>query len=251
MLDSQAIANYQAPSDLLDGKIILVTGASSGLGKCASLSFARHGATVILLGRNLSKLEAVYDEIEAYECPQPAIFPLNLESATEQDYQALKETLENEFGRLDGLLINAAELGPRTPIGQYKMDAWQKVMQVNVGSTFLLTKTLMPLLNEAKQASIVFTSSGLAQKGRAYWGAYSVSKAAAENMIEVLADELDGSSKTRVNIINPGPTRTAMRAAAFPAEDPETLKEPESIMNCYLYLMGEHSEHLNGIRIDI
>lgn len=244
------ITDYVAPAQLLKDKIILVTGAGSGIGKTAALTFARHGATVVLTGRTLSKLEAVYDEIEAYDCPQPAIFPINFESALEPDYQALFHALEDEFGELHGLLHNAAELGPRKPLDQYPLEQFQKVMQVNVTSAFLLTKSLIPLLKNASDASIVFTSSSVATRGKAYWGAYSVSKAATENLMQVFADEMDGTSRIRVNAINPGATRTAMRATAFPAEDPKTVKEAESIMNRYLYLMGDESIGLNQAIID-
>ena len=250
MNDTSAFLNYQAPKDLLQDKIILVTGAGDGIGKAAALSFASHGATVVLLGRTLSKLERVYDEIEASGGPQPAIFPMNLEGAAEHDYQAIHDTLNEEFGHLDGLLLNAGQLGPRTPIANYAFSEWQKVMQVNVNSPFLMVKALWPLLNNAKSASILFTSSSVGRVGRAYWGGYAVSKAAIENLMQTLADECSSTSNVRVNSINPGAVRTKMRSEAYPAENPATVTDPISIMNRYLYLMGDESIALNGLQFD-
>lgn len=242
---------YQAPADLLQGKVILVTGAGSGIGRTAALTYARHGATVILLGRTTSKLEAVYDEIESNGWPQAAIYPMNLESATEHDYASLAETLDNEFGRLDGLLHNAGLLGELKAISQYDANTWNRVMQVNLNAPFLLTRECLPLLRNAETASVIFTSSSVGHKGRAHWGAYSVSKFATEGLMQTLADEEDGLGKVRVNSLNPGGTRTTMRASAFPGEDPRTRPAPEEIMPAYLYLMGKDSLEISGQAINI
>lgn len=241
------ITQYQAPANLLKDKIILISGAGAGIGRSAAITFAKHGATVILVGRTMEKLEAVYDEIEQAGYPQPAIFPINFESAVEHDYQALHDAIKETFGRLDGLLNNASLLGgPNTPLTNYKLEQWQQVMQVNVTASFLLTKTLLPLLQHDLPSSVIFTSSSVGRKGRAYWGAYSVSKAATENLMQVFADEQEGVSKVRMNSINPGATQTAMRAQAYPAENPNTISSPDDIMNTYLYLMGADSEGVNG-----
>lgn len=241
---------YQAPKDLLKDRIILVTGAGDGIGRVAAKTYAEYGATVILLGRTLEKLEHVYDEIEAAGNPQPALVPMNLESAQEHDYIELTNTLEQEFGRLDGVLHNASLLGVRTPIESYDPVIWQQVMQVNLNAPFMLTQTLMPLLENAENASIIFTSSGVGRKGRAYWGAYAVSKFATEGLMQTLADEISNTTNIRTNCINPGATRTQMRANAYPAEDPGTLKRPEDIMPLYLYLMGKDSLEVNGQSLD-
>ena len=237
---------YTAPAELLQGKIILVTGAGSGIGRTAALTYAHHGATVILLGRTTSKLEAVYDEIEANGWPQAAIYPMNLEGASEQDYSKLAATLDREFGHLDGLLNNAALLGELKPIAQYDAETWQRVMQVNLNAPFLLTRELLPLLRKADNASIIFTSSTVGHEGRANWGAYSVSKFATEGLMQTLADEEDGISNVRVNSLNPGGTRTPLRAVAFPGEAPDSRPAPEDIMPLYLYLMGKDSLDING-----
>jgi NAD(P)-dependent dehydrogenase (short-subunit alcohol dehydrogenase family) len=238
--------NYQAAQSLLDGRVILVTGAGDGIGRVAAMNFAAHGATVVLMGRTGSKLETVYDEIESAGFPQAAIFEVDMLSATGEDYAALAEAVDKEFGRLDGLLHNASILGERCPIAHYKPELWQDVMQVNVMAEVLLTQALLPLLEAAPAASIVFTSSGVGHRGRAYWGAYAVSKFATEGLMQVLADELENTSRIRVNSLNPGATRTAMRAAAYPAEDPNSLKRPEDIMPSYLYLMGPDSTGITG-----
>lgn len=238
--------NYQPAPSLLKDKVIVVTGAGDGIGRVAAKTFAEYRATVVLLGRTLAKLERVYDEIEDAGGPQPAIYPINLEGASEKDYIELSDALHKEFGKVDGLLHNASELGERTPLANYAPDTWQRVMQVNVNAPFLLTQALLPLMEKAEHASIVFTSSGVAQRGRAFWGAYAASKAAQDNLMQTLADELDGALNIRANSINPGATRTRMRAAAYPAEDPNTLPTPEDHMPLYVYLIGEDSVGVNG-----
>lgn len=242
--------SYQAPERLLENKVIAVTGAGDGIGAVAAKTFAAHGATVILIGRTVPKLEAVYDEIEAAGGPQPGIYPICLNGAVEKDYQDMHDRLEESFGKLDGLLHNAGELGQRTPIANYKLESWQKVMQVNVTAQFLMTKSLLPLLEKADHASIIFTSSGVGRVGKPFWGAYAVSKFATEGLCQVLANELDGTSNIRVNCINPGATRTRMRAAAYPAENPASVKTPQEIMPTYLYLMGDDSLGITGQSVD-
>lgn len=239
-------SDYAIKPNALQGKIIIVTGAGAGIGRCAAKTFAACGATVVLCGRTMSKLEAVYDEIEAAGHPQPAIYPINFESAQQKDYDDMCNALEDTFGRLDGLLHNAADLGERTPISNYSVSAWQRCMQVNANAPFMMTQALLPLLQRADHASILFTSSSVAFKGRAFWGAYAASKAAAENFMQTLHDELEGATQIRVNSINPGATRTDMRAAAYPAEDPQTVKAPEALMPAYVYLLGDDSIGVSG-----
>lgn len=242
--------DYGPPPDLLKNRIILVTGAGAGIGRAAAMAFAQHGASVVLLGRTVTKLESAYDEIVAADYPQPAIAPMNLATAEGPDYFKLVEQIENEFGCLDGLLHNAGILGQRTPIEHQDIGVWTEVMHVNLTAPFVLTKVLLPLLKKSDDASIVFTSSGVGRKGRAYWGAYAVSKFGTEGLSEVLADELADSSNIRVNCINPGRTRTAMRRAAYPAEDPAALTAPEDILAGYLYLMGPDSKDVSGQSFD-
>ena len=241
-----APANYQPRADLLAGKTILVTGAGDGIGRAAALSYAGHGATVILLGRTGSKLETVYDEIEAAGGSLPAIVELDLATATEESYLNLAASLGNELSGLDGLVHNAGILGDRRPIESAGYASWQQVMQVNVNAQFLLTRHLLPLLQLAPAASIIFTSSGVGRVGKAYWGAYAVSKFATEGFMQVLASELENTSKIRVNSLNPGATNTAMRRTAYPAETPTDNPTPQDIMPVYLFLMGDDSAGLTG-----
>jgi NAD(P)-dependent dehydrogenase (short-subunit alcohol dehydrogenase family) len=243
--------DYQPEKDLLAGKTILITGAGDGIGKAAAISFSRHGANVILTGRTQSKLEQVYDEIEK-ECPRQAIIhPLDLLSANENDYQVLAESLQEQYPCLDGLLHNAALLGPRSPIEHYPEKDWQDLIQVNVNGAFLLTKALLPALTKSTSGRLVFTASSVGRSGRAYWGAYSVTKFAIEGLMQVLADELKNTTSIRVNSLNPGGTRTQMRRAAYPAEDPATKPTPESLMPVYLYMMGPDSVNLHGQALDV
>jgi len=243
--------DYTPSPTLLAGRIILVTGAGSGIGRAAAKSFAAHGATVILLGRTIKKLEAVYDEIEDAGSPQPAIYPMNLETATPNDYETLANTLETEFGQLNGLLHNAGLLGRLSPIEHYDMKLWYQVMQVNLNAPFLLQQACLRVMKRAVDASIVFTSADVGRKAKAYWGAYSVSKFAIEGLMQILADELETNTTIRVNSINPGAVRTAMRRAAYPGEEPTTIPVPESIMPLYLYLMGPDSGEVNGQTLSV
>ncbi|MEQ9546435.1 MAG: YciK family oxidoreductase [Marinobacter sp.] len=243
--------DYQAPADLLKDRIIMVTGAGSGIGRAAAKAYAAHGATVVLLGRTVSKLESVYDEIEAAGHPKPAIAPLNLEGAAVKEYEELAMTIEDNFGRLDGLLHNAGILGTRSPVEMYDPETWNQVMQVNATAPFLLTRAVIPLLRKSTDASVIFTSSGVGRKAKAYWGAYAVSKFAVEGLSQLLSEELDDERhNVRVNSLNPGATRTNMRAHAYPAEDPRQNPAPEELMPSYLYLMGKDSAGVNGQQLD-
>ena len=235
---------------ILDGRVILVTGAGYGIGRTAAQTYARAGATVILLGRTQEALNDTYDLIEAEGLPQPAVLPFDLEEKDESQYQQLAQVIADNFGRLDGVLLNAGVLGQRTPLDNYHWDTWQKVMQINVNGQFVLMKHLLPLLNEAPDAAVIFTSSSVGREGRAYWGAYSVSKFATEGLMQVMAEELENTSNVRVYSLNPGGTRTSMRAAAYPAENPANVPEAESIMPAYLYLMGPDSAALHGQALD-
>lgn len=242
-------SEYQPRPDLLKDKVILITGAGDGIGRAAAISYALHGATVVLHGRTLNKLEVIYDEIESLGAPQPAILPLQLSTSTPHDYERLVDTLDQQFGRLDGILHNAGILGDRVELAHYPEEVWDDVMAVNLRAPFVLTQYLLPLLEKSDNASVVFASSGVGREARAKWGAYSVSKIAIEAVSQIFAKE-NVYPNIRFNCINPGATRTAMRAKAYPDEDPLTLATPEQIMPAYLYLMGEDSLNMNGQSID-
>lgn len=242
-------SEYQPRPDLLKDKIILITGAGDGIGRAAAISYALHGATVVLHGRTLNKLEVIYDEIESLGAPQPAILPLQLSTASSREYEHLATMLEEQFGRLDGILHNAGILGARVPLADYPIETWDEVMAVNLRAPFVLTQALLPLLQKSEHASVVFATSGVGREARALWGAYSVSKVAIEAMNKIFAAE-NNFPNIRYNCINPGATRTAMRAQAYPQEEPLSLPTPESIMPAYLYLMGEDSLHMTGESIN-
>jgi len=237
--------NYSTSNADLSNKIILITGAGAGIGRTAALTYARLGATVILLGKTVSKLEAVYDEIVKLGLPEPAIIPLDLKGASKQNYIDMSSTIVSQFGQLDGVLLNASVLGELTPFTHIHEQVFNEVMHVNVTAQYLLAQTLIPALLLAPNASLVFTSSSVGSAGRAYWGPYSVSKFATEGMMQVIADEYE-TSNLRTNAINPGATNTSMRSTAFPAEDKNDIANAEDIMPLYVYLMSDDSISVNG-----
>ncbi|HCR3446813.1 TPA: YciK family oxidoreductase [Citrobacter werkmanii] len=241
--------HYQPKQDLLQDRIILVTGASDGIGREAAQTYVRYGATVILLGRNEEKLRQVARTIADENGTQPHWFTLDLLTCTSEECHQLAQRIAAHFPRLDGVLHNAGLLGDIRPMSEQNPQIWQDVMQVNVNATFMLTQALLPLLLKSDAGSLVFTSSSVGRQGRANWGAYATSKFATEGMMQVLADEYQ-NRHLRVNCINPGGTRTGMRASAFPTEDPQKLKTPADIMPLYLWLMGDDSRRKTGMTFD-
>jgi NAD(P)-dependent dehydrogenase (short-subunit alcohol dehydrogenase family) len=231
-------------------RVILITGAGSGLGRSLAVECARAGATVILSGRNGAKLDRVYDEIEALGGAQPAIALLDLATATAVHYDALAQTIDTEFGKLDGLVHVAGLLGDRTPLEQYDVPTWCKVLHVNLTAPFILTQVLLPSLRKSPDASIIFVSSGVVRNVRPFWGAYAVAKTGLESVRSMLSQELEGEANIRVNSINPGRMRTAMRAAAYPAEDPNTLPTPASVTGPFLYLLSAQGRGIDGEYFD-
>lgn len=239
--------HYQPKRDLLNGRIILVTGASDGIGKEAALTYARHGASLILLGRNEEKLRRVAQQVND-EGQAARWFILDMATCTPEDCQQLASEIATTTPHLDGVLHNAGLLGDICPMSEQDPAVWNEVMQVNVNATFYLTQALLPLLLKSDCGSLVFTSSSVGRQGRANWGAYATSKFATEGMMQVLAEEYQ--NRLRVNCINPGGTRTSMRASAFPTEDPQKLKTPADIMPLYLWLMGDDSRRKTGMTFD-
>ena len=234
--------SFSPHAGLLKDKIVLVTGATGGFGKAISLACAEQGATVVLLAKNLRLVEALYDEIENAGHPKPAIYPMNLEGATEHDYYELAQNIEQEFGRLDGLIHCAAVLGSPTPFEHSDSETWYRVHQVNLHAAYLLTRNAISLLKKSKQASLVFMTD---DKKTAYWDAYSVSKQALSAMAQLLAAEFEGSP-LHVNCANPGKTRTTFQVSAFPAaDDNASLPTPEDHVDMFLYLMSDELQE-NG-----
>ena len=241
---------YEYRPNLLKNRNILITGASDGIGRALAICSAQLGAKVILHGRNIKKLESVYDEIQALDdAARPSIAPMDLATADSDAYRSLADSIGKDFGQLDGLVHNAGILGDKISIEQYDATMWQRVMHVNVTSAFALTQVCLPLLRESPDPSMIFTSSGVGREGRAFWGAYSVSKFATEGLFQILADE-NRHTSLRVNCVNPGATRTNMRLAAYPAEDRDLLKTPEEVLSTYIFLLGPDSQGINGESLD-
>lgn len=242
-------SRYRAAPDLLAGRCVLVTGAGDGLGRAGAEALAAAGATVILLGRTLRKLEACYDAIEGGGGPRPAIYPLDLAGATYQDYERLAADIEREFGRLDALVLNAAALGELAPLARYEPTLWARVMHVNLNAAFMLTQNLFPLLERADDAAVIAVTDQAVERGAAYWGAYAVSKAALGAFAATLAAECESKPRLRVHALDPGPTATALRRRAFPAEDPRRLPSPAEVAPAYVYLVGPDGRDLRGITL--
>jgi NAD(P)-dependent dehydrogenase (short-subunit alcohol dehydrogenase family) len=242
-------SGYRPAADALAGRVILVTGATAGIGRAVARALVQHGATVLLHGRSAKLLDALYQELSPLGAAEPAVAELDFERAQGPEYQALTDEIESRYGRLDGLLHNAGVLGDRSPIEHYDIGLWQRVLHVNLTAPFILTRCVLPLLRKSDDASVLFTTSGVGNVGAAFWGAYSVAKFGTEGLAQVLADELEKTS-IRVNAINPGATRTRMRARAYPAENPETVLVPEDLTLPYLYLLGPASRGANGRRFD-
>ena len=243
--------DWQPRKDLLKDRIILVTGAGNGIGAAVAKACARHGATVILLDKVIRELEQVYDAIESVSVVQPAIYPMNLEGASEKDYLDLAATIEKEFGRLDGLLHNAAMLGALIPIAHFESELWYKILQVNLNAPFLITRACLNLLLQSDDASILFSADRTGRQGKAYWGAYGISKAACENFMQVLADEMEANTAVRVNSLDPGTVATAFRSLAYPGENPQQLAGPEDVVRPHLYLIGPDSKGITGKQFDL
>ena len=242
--------NFTPPAGLLAERAILITGATSGLGRALAVECARAGATVILSGRNASKLDRLYDEIESLGAPQPAIAALDLATATAKDYDGLAQVIHSEFGRLDGLVHCAGVLGDRTPLDQYDVPTWCRVLHVNLTAPFILTQVLLPSLRKSPDASVIFVSSGVVRNSRPFWGAYAVSKTGLESVRSMWAEELGADPNIRFNSVNPGRMRTPMRAAAYPAEDPNTLPSPAAVTGPFLYLLSAQGRGTDGEYFD-
>jgi NAD(P)-dependent dehydrogenase (short-subunit alcohol dehydrogenase family) len=237
-------------SDELAGRVIAVTGASDGIGRAVALACARHGAEVVLIGRAAAKLEAVHAMIDEAGAGSATIGVLDLESALARDYDALAGAILERYARLDGLVHNAGILGTLAPIEHYDVPTWCRVLHVNLTAAFALTQVLLPLLKASRDASVLFTTSGVGRRGRAYWGAYAVSKFGIEGLTQILAAELQNISAIRVNALNPGRSRTRMRRQAFPAEDLNSLPEPAALTGPYLALLGPAGRGVTGMSFD-
>lgn len=234
----------------LSDKVILITGAGAGIGEQLALGAARAGAIVLLLGRKEDALNAVYDQIISEGLAEPVVIPMDLGTLDEPQANQLSHMIGDAFGRLDGLVHNASLLGKLGPVATANLNEWSQVMTVNAFAPVVLTKALLPLLNESQGASIIFTSSGVGRQARAFWGAYSASKFATEAISGILAAELE-TDGIRVNCVNPGATNTKMRRAAFPGESPESIASAASLVPAYVFLLSEQAKGIHGASIDL
>ncbi|MBX3616489.1 YciK family oxidoreductase [Nitrosomonas sp.] len=241
-----ALENYSAPEDLLKDRVILVTGAGQGLGRAAALAYARHGATVILHGRKVKKLESVYDEIETIGKAQALIFPLDFERAEEKDYAVLSQAIEQQLGRLDGILHNAALLYNLSPLEYQTPEQWRVIFQVNLIAPFAVTRACFPLLKASPDASVIMTSSTQGNQPAAYWGGFAVAKAGIEALTKIQADEWEAMPNLRINSIVPGIVNSPQRIKTHPGELKKIMRQPDDLMRTYLYLMGSDSKGISG-----
>ncbi|WP_295627593.1 YciK family oxidoreductase [uncultured Nitrosomonas sp.] len=240
------LENYSAPKDLLKDRVILVTGAGQGLGRAAALSYANHGATVILHGRKVKKLESVYDEIENIGKAQALIYPLDLERAEEKDFFVLAHAVAQQLGRLDGILHNATYLPGLSPLEHQTIEQWRALLQVNLIAPFALTKACLPLLKASPDASIIMTSSTHGHNPSAYWGGFAVAKAGLEALVKIQADEWGQMSDLRINTVIPGLVNSPQRVITHPGEIKQKMRQPDELMPVYLYLMGLDSREISG-----
>jgi NAD(P)-dependent dehydrogenase (short-subunit alcohol dehydrogenase family) len=249
VIDSQfmiSIKNYPIKEDLLKDRVILVTGAGQGIGHIAALTYAKCGATVILHGKKVEKLERVYDEIEALGKAQPAIFPLDLETAADKDFIAMAEAIGQQLGQLDGILHNAAFTYGASPLVNQTLVQWQTMLKINLMAPFALTRVCLPLLKASPDAAVIMTASTQGHNPGAYWGGFAVAKAGIEALVKIQAEEWEMFPNMRINAVIPGPVNTPQRAKTHPGEVKQSMLQPVDLMSTYLYLMGPDSKGTNG-----
>lgn len=242
--------NYQPQPDCLKGRVILVTGAGSGLGREAAIAYARHGATVALLGRNEKRLDAIYDEILAIGGPEPAMFPFDLEAADDSGFERLAGTISYHLKRLDGILHSAASFFQLTPLNQQTLTQWNTLLKVNLAAPYALTRACLPMLEASPDASVIFTGETHGLHPAAYWGGYAVSKSGLEALATIFSQELERLPNIRINILIPGPVNSPLRRKTHPGEDPDQLPQPADLLPWYLWLMGPDSRDVRGKTIE-
>ena len=236
---------YSAAPDLLKNRTILVTGAGQGLGRTAAIAYARHGATVILLGRSTRKLEQVYDEIVAIGGPQPAIFPMDLAAATDADFAAMAQAIGYQIGRLDGILHCAAAFESLAPQALESVESWMKLFKVNAAAPAAINRVCASYLEASETPAVILIGETHGHEPVAYWGGFAVSKAALEAYFKVQADEwADGP--ICINLLIPGPINSPQRAKTHPGEAKNSLVQLDELLPQLLYLMGPDSADVRG-----
>ena len=243
-------ANWANDARALDGRVVLVTGAYGGLGSTVTRAAARAGATVVITGKRKRQLEQLYDAMVADGLPEPVIHPLDMESATPRDYEALAEGLQRDLGRLDGIVHTAASFAGLTPIAMHKPDAWLRSLHVNVSAPFALTQACLPLLTRASDSAAVFVLDSPELLKRAHWGAYGVSKAALERFVAILHEEHDAGA-LRVHALLPAPMRTTLRRTAYFGEDTLQHPLPDATADAAIYLLSAEAAAARGTVLDL
>ena len=225
---------YSPAPGAFSGRTVLVTGAGGGLGRSVALAAARWGAVVVLLGRTVRKLEATHDRIVEVGGAPPAIYPMDLSGAGLDDYTDLADRIDQAFGSLHGIVHAAAEFSGLAPLGHVEPADWLRTLHVNLTAPFLVTRACLPLLQRVPDSAVVFVGDSHSRPGRAYWGAYEVSKLGIEGLANVLAEEVESTGTPRVVCVNTGPIRTSLRRRAFPAERPDSVPEPDALAGAFL-----------------
>ena len=245
-------ADYNPPTSLLEGRVVLVTGAGQGLGRALALDAAAHGATVALLGRTLEKLEATYDAITAAGGPEPALIPLDLASAATPEYDALNQLVRKDLKRLDAIAHCASHFVPLGPLANQTLEQWMTLLKVNLAAPFALTRACLPLLSAAaSDSSVVFTGETHGAHPLAYWGGFAVSKAGLSTLAAVWGEELAHKGRPRMNVFIPGPIATPQRAQSHPGEDRSTLRTPQAAARALLFLLGPDGAPYNGRTVEM
>ena len=234
--------NYQTNRSFFKDKVILVTGAAEGIGRALSIALAELGSTVLMLDRKARHLEKLSDNIMERGFTEPIILPVDLMEITPESATVLAQAVMSDIGRLDALVHNAAELGSPSPLDQYDLEYWNKVMQTNLHAPYLLTRALLPLLKQDYNTSLLFTSAEVGRQAQAYWGAYSIAYAGLEAQMRIWALELEKVSNIKVNSIDPGPVRTSFRRRSHPGESQQSLLAPQAIIPGYLMLLENAGE---------
>ena len=242
------LSNYK--KDFLKDKNILVTGASRGIGRAIAIGLSEYGANIIMLAKNENRLDQIYDEIKTNGETNPLIIKCDLNTLDENKAQEIANVISRDYGHLDALINNAAILEKMSLIEDYDLQSWEKVLKTNLTSGFLLSKYTIPLMQLSSTPRIIFTSSSVAKKGKAYWGAYSVSKAGIKVLAEILNDELESISNFKIFNFNPKATHTDMRSIAYPAEDPASIKKPNELIKYYLWMLSQESSSFKNSYIE-
>lgn len=239
-LDWQA---YQATPNYFKNKVYLLTGAADGIGRAITIALAEQGATVLMLDKKARHLEKLYDSVLERGFEEPIILPIDLMEITPESSTVLAQSINDDIGYLDGIIHNAAELGSPSPLDQYDMDYWNKVMHTNLQAPYFLTRALLPVLKREHTTRVLFCSADVGRQAQAYWGAYSIAYAGLEAQMNIWALEQEKISNIRFNSVDPGPVRTSLRRRSHPGESQDALMTPQQVAPAFLKLLEDESLH--------